>query len=550
MLNIIKSKQDIARASVKDDIHLICQFFIHKDENRHKEILYCLKMNVENKYINKIHLLNERIYTCCELGLNEEEMKKITQININHRMAYNDIFDYIENYNVKGYIVFANSDIFFDDNLKALYTSSLSTEKSLYGLLRFEYDKGIKKLIQCKIFGPRGDSQDTWIYHSKYNVEKKHRNIFSFNFGKLGCDNKIMYLFQILGYKLYNEPYKVKTYHYHTSQIRNYTTEKVIDKPYLIIYPYIPNQNYELSDSEKAYRELTLNYTRYNLIDENKRIYDYVYNKLERNERFIIPRIAGVENNFVFLNEINEFKGNKQMLNTMKNNAGINLTDTTSYTRYCNEYKNAFKECDMYFEWESFGNVYPGIKRSHDWITNKLCKSKGKIWAFALDVFNVINFQPWTLALKGKRILIISAFEESYKKQLNNLKDIYGINLFPECTFIFLKPPQTQGQNNSRDWYDEYTDFCNRIDEVKDQFEIALCSCGGYGNPILSHIKRIGKSAIYVGGVLQMYFGILGERWIRERSEIVSIYMNDKWSRPMDIERPIGFMGVEGSSYW
>jgi hypothetical protein len=60
----------------------------------------------------------------------------------------------------------------------------------------------------------------------------------------------------------------------------------------------------------------------------------------------------------------------------------------------------------------------------------------------------------------------------------------------------------------------------------------------------------MGKSAIYVGGVLQMYFGIYGERWLRERSDIMRMYLNKHWSRPKENERPKNYKEVEKSCYW
>ena len=60
----------------------------------------------------------------------------------------------------------------------------------------------------------------------------------------------------------------------------------------------------------------------------------------------------------------------------------------------------------------------------------------------------------------------------------------------------------------------------------------------------------MGKSAIYVGGVLQMYFGIYGMRWMRERKDIMNLFMNQYWSRPMESERPEGYEKVEKSAYW
>ena len=52
-----------------DKINLVYQFFIHKNEERNKELRYCLKKNVDNQHIDKIYLLNERMYSEKELGI-------------------------------------------------------------------------------------------------------------------------------------------------------------------------------------------------------------------------------------------------------------------------------------------------------------------------------------------------------------------------------------------------------------------------------------------------------------------------------------------------
>ena len=88
------------------------------------------------------------------------------------------------------------------------------------------------------------------------------------------------------------------------------------------------------------------------------------------------------------------------------------------------------------------------------------------------------------------------------------------------------------------------------MEQVIDQFDVALVSCGGYANPICSFIYENGKSAIYVGGVLQMYFGILGARWLQERPDIIKLFSNKYWSRPKSTERPINSQNVEGGCYW
>ena len=177
---------------------------------------------------------------------------------------------------------------------------------------------------------------------------------------------------------------------------------------------------------------------------------------------------------------------------------------------------------------------------------------KPTLWAFVYDLYHTIYSRPWTHALRGKRVLIISSFIDSYKKKVADgiLDKIYGIDLFPECELLFLKPPQTQGSNPSKEFDVELERFAKQIEGIKDQFDVALCSCGGYGNLVCGKIFEMGKSAIYVGGVLQMYFGVLGQRWLRERPDIVRLFMNEHWSRPQDSEKPKNYQQVEGSCYW
>jgi hypothetical protein len=172
-------------------------------------------------------------------------------------------------------------------------------------------------------------------------------------------------------------------------------------------------------------------------------------------------------------------------------------------------------------------------------------------WAFAFDIFHYIYDTPWTHALKGKRLLIVSPFESSFKEKLENRAQLYdGVDLFPDCSFVFIRPPQTQGSEASREFSVELADFLRRLDELRGQYDVALVSCGGYGNLVCNAIFESGHSAIYVGGVLQMYFGVLGSRWLRERPDVVRLFLNAAWSRPKESERPRDHANVEGSCYW
>jgi hypothetical protein len=529
---------------IVEPILLITQFYVSKNPKRQKEIVDCLFMNLNNKWIDKIYLICEKTYNLHEIGVDTHvNSSKITLITINKRMNYFDAFTIVEDYGLNGYVIIANSDIFFDSSLESLYVSNASQEKKIYCQLRFEYTT--TKLEQCSLFGPRSDSQDTWIFHSKYNVIKPHRKLFNFELGIPGCDNHITYLLSLLGYKLHNEPYFIRTYHNHASNVRTYNNEtKRVINPYIFVKPLLTSAaNHDVK-------------WRYNINEENNQLRNYLEEKLKTNQPFLIPRIAGIENNFAYLgvcitnNKITneQFSYIKNVVSAMKNNAGIKLSSMKSILKYSQMYLEAFNLCDAYFDWDPTGNYIHHIALSHDFITTNF--NKKRFWAVSLDIFHNIYNNPWTQALNGKRLLIVSPFIESMKLKVNVLSEIYGVDLFPNCEFSFICPPQTHATSNSEEFDIELEKFMDEIKKIKDTFDIALCSCGGYGNLVCAELYKLDKSAIYVGGVLQMFFGIYGNRWLTERPDVLRLFMNKHWSRPNETEKPQGHKLIENGCYW
>ena len=236
-----KSPETELGEEIPGKIFLITQFYIDNNKSRQAEIRKCLRLNVSNKNIDKIYLLNERKYSEKELGIKSD---KICQIIIKKRLSYKRVFDIIEDHQLDGYIVLTNSDIFFDASILQVKKCQLSTEKKVYALLRHEYEEN-KSLKSCSLFGPRGDSQDVWIFHSSQNMNKEHRILFDFHLGVPACDNKIAYLWNILGYQCYNEPNLLKCYHHHTTKKRNYTNKTTRPaKPWVAILPKLDFSTY------------------------------------------------------------------------------------------------------------------------------------------------------------------------------------------------------------------------------------------------------------------------------------------------------------------
>lgn len=222
-----------------DNIYLIFQFFIHSDKYRLAELQYCLNRNIELGLFNKIILLNEKIYTNDKLGINDDQSKCITQININRRIKFNDIFYYTKDLNLNGYIVFCNSDIFFDNTILNIRKSILSKQKAFYTLCRYEFSIN-KQLDECEFYkyAKTGTTQDTWIYHTSQVNSNIIKNT-NFYFGVPACDHKIAYELIKNRYTCYNVPLNVKTYHFHSSAIRNYTEKERLDYPWTFVIPIL-----------------------------------------------------------------------------------------------------------------------------------------------------------------------------------------------------------------------------------------------------------------------------------------------------------------------
>ena len=139
------------------------------------------------------------------------------------------------------------------------------------------------------------------------------------------------------------------------------------------------------------------------------------------------------------------------------------------------------------------------------------------------------------------------------QKQLNNNFQIFKDKkiFLDDQEFIFYKTYQTTAGNHiHEDWYETYNLMCNDIKNLN--FDIALLGCGGYGLPLCNFIKmNMNKSAIYIGGGLQLLFGVIGNRWINDPF-IKSLINenNSKFIRPNKNEQINNYEIIENGCYW
>ncbi len=168
---------------------------------------------------------------------------------------------------------------------------------------------------------------------------------------------------------------------------------------------------------------------------------------------------------------------------------------------------------------------------------------------------------PWTKALEGRKVLVIHPFAELIEQQYNEKREKLFSN--PEVLPIFslqtLKAVQSIGgeSNGFFDWFEALQYMQDEID--KREYDIALIGCGAYGFPLAAHIKRTGKKAVHLGGVLQLLFGIRGGRWDNPNLYVKSLgvpygsytnLVNEFWVRPRQEDKPENANKVEHGCYW
>jgi hypothetical protein len=210
---------------------LIQQYYKPKEIKRAKELYKCLKKNLECEYIDTIILYLESK----DVDLPPDPYKKLITLPLKTRITFADCIQTIQKRIARGHlVVFANTDIYLESSWRALW--SVNIHDTFLALLRWE--EGINGAPHT-LFGPRADSQDTWVIHSDSVLDRSwDLKTLQIPFGQAGCDNSICVEFLRKKFKIVNPASSLKTIHVHQSEIRNYDPKNIVDRPtYMFIDP-------------------------------------------------------------------------------------------------------------------------------------------------------------------------------------------------------------------------------------------------------------------------------------------------------------------------
>lgn len=158
--------------------------------------------------------------------------------------------------------------------------------------------------------------------------------------------------------------------------------------------------------------------------------------------------------------------------------------------------------------------------------------------------------KPWTVALAGKKVLVVHPFDTEIQSQYLKRNLIWkNDDVLPEFKeLVTYKSVQSMLglKTEFKDWFEALNKMEQDISSI--DFDIALVGCGAYGMPLSSYIKNMGKQVVHLAGWTQVLFGIIGRRW--ENIEFVSSFFNDAWIKPSSHSVPENSQQIEKGCYW
>ena len=191
-----------------------------------------------------------------------------------------------------------------------------------------------------------------------------------------------------------------------------------------------------------------------------------------------------------------------------RNSSGIFSTDDEGLDTFCQIFAENMNEvthlCLFSTEFE------PLLARNYG-RKAKLISSSG------LEHF---RYAPsWMESLRGKRVLVVSMFAETIKKQFSKACSLFPSN--PSANPLFASLETVKAQVTYGGETPRYKDWKTTLEHMfeecmKHDFDVAILSCGGYGLPLGGMLYRAGKNVIHSGGITQLYFGIYGTRYENE----------------------------------
>jgi hypothetical protein len=223
----------------------------------------------------------------------------------------------------------------------------------------------------------------------------------------------------------------------------------------------------------------------------------------------------------------------KQM---MENNAGFFPPTSEMLDRFGTLYLECLKNMDLI--WSMWFSEF------EDMIYRTICPAT-PVGSFDDTSFPYNIKMSWIKSLAGKKVLVVHPFVSSIERNYKNREKLFADKDFlPEFDLLTIKAVQSIASTETEfgDWFEALEYMKTQMDKL--EYDVLLVGAGAYGLPLASHARNMGKVAIHLGGVLQLFFGIKGKAY-----DHMKIY-NDFWTSASEEERPDNYKQVESGRYW
>ena len=209
--------------ALPEQVWMVTQYYRPAHKKRAKEIRQCLKENCANPLISRIVLLNEKDESNdANKWYDVPGHEKIHQVVIGTRLTYADFIQYVYD-KVPSHVftILCNADIYWNETLQELWRIQLANR--MLGLLRWDIGATPCGQTEPKLFGPRADSQDSWIFLSD-SIKDREWDLtpLAFCLGQPGCDNAFAGHMLRNRFALSNPAYSIQSLHLHRTEYRTY----------------------------------------------------------------------------------------------------------------------------------------------------------------------------------------------------------------------------------------------------------------------------------------------------------------------------------------
>ena len=275
---------------------------------------------------------------------------------------------------------------------------------------------------------------------------------------------------------------------------------------------------------------------------------------LVKGETFFVGRNGTIELETLLFYTKNRGTGEaypKHMLDRLERHAGVWPATLASVDAWAKEYVNSLYLLDA-----AAAGWFKPLANDELEMMAKLAPQATLMPLRALEPYYVEPPLRWSAALAGKKVAVVTSFAVTAQGQIGKrLWDAQESLLPPTTEWSFIRSgycPSVAGAAPCG-WPEGINSWQAAVEYLVDAVRftgasVALIGCGGIGMLVAARLRRIGISAIVMGGAVQVLFGIRGRRW--QTHPVIGDFWTYDWVAPSEEETPDAARSIEGGCYW